>query len=188
MQALYIHNGASSFTHVLIVLAWMRKGCSLEKQRWAHSESCQPSRLLSVVFFEQGSCGGEACCVKDLCPLKDNLVYFSTWALFLLLYILFSLINITLVPMSHFNTPHMGKYAMVTSTGCQMCSRDLWLCTSIKVSVGVDVRWKPQHWLTLVILTTALSQFKGSDVSMFTEPCGGQGEVMTLHFLFLCVA
>lgn len=30
------HNGASSFTHVLIVVARMRKGCSLEKQGWAH--------------------------------------------------------------------------------------------------------------------------------------------------------
>ncbi len=30
------HNGASSFTHVLIVSVRMRKGCSLEKRGWAH--------------------------------------------------------------------------------------------------------------------------------------------------------
>lgn len=44
------HNGASSFTHVLIVLAGMRKGCSLEKQRLSSPrESCQQSQSFFVV-------------------------------------------------------------------------------------------------------------------------------------------
>lgn len=48
------HNGASSFTHVLIVLPWMRKGCSLQTARLsssvvpANSHPCCPLSSVSV--------------------------------------------------------------------------------------------------------------------------------------------
>lgn len=55
------HNGASSFTHVLIVLPWMRKGCSLQTARLsssvvpANSHPCCPLSSASVCVGGRGT-------------------------------------------------------------------------------------------------------------------------------------